>query len=197
MVYNESNFMVGTNNGRGNLILDYYLLPEGTQFDTAVTIVFRYNDSLLPPGLKDNDGKEIRKLGIYYKNSTTNKWEKITNDSDVDPNANTITAQVMHFSEDGVVSIYDEDSDFFDSLDAGGDDCNDTNPFINPNATEICDDLIDNDCDNLIDCADPDCINKIICGGTEEEGKIPEFTSQLLKDIWGLAKKILTFQKIE
>jgi hypothetical protein len=42
-------------------------------------------------------------------------------------------------------------------------DCNDSNPAINPNATEapagsgVCTDTLDNDCDGLIDGADPAC----------------------------------------
>jgi len=40
-------------------------------------------------------------------------------------------------------------------LEAFGDDCDDTNPDRNPGETEVCDG-IDNDCDNLIDDADPD-----------------------------------------
>jgi len=40
---------------------------------------------------------------------------------------------------------------------ANGDDCNDLIANINPGATEICDDGLDNDCDGKIDFADKGC----------------------------------------
>ncbi len=50
------------------------------------------------------------------------------------------------------------------SIDADGDsftsdvDCDDTDAAINPGAEEICDDLLDNDCDDLVDAEDTeDC----------------------------------------
>lgn len=38
-----------------------------------------------------------------------------------------------------------------------GDDCNDTNTSIHPNAIETCTDNVDNDCDGSVDCLDSDC----------------------------------------
>lgn len=44
-------------------------------------------------------------------------------------------------------------------------DCNDDDPDINPEATEICDDGIDNDCDGDIDGDDSDCVVPLLRGG--------------------------------
>ncbi|MCB9758571.1 MAG: putative metal-binding motif-containing protein [Alphaproteobacteria bacterium] len=55
--------------------------------------------------------------------------------------------------ETGVDSGVDADGDGFFLED----DCNDADATINPDATEVCDDAIDNDCDELVDGDDPDC----------------------------------------
>jgi hypothetical protein len=43
----------------------------------------------------------------------------------------------------------DADGDGHDSLDCGGDDCDDTNASINPEALEVCDGDVDNDCNGV------------------------------------------------
>lgn len=45
----------------------------------------------------------------------------------------------------------DADGDGYINEVFGGDDCNDSDPDVNPGAEEICDDLIDNDCDGEAD----------------------------------------------
>jgi hypothetical protein len=56
-------------------------------------------------------------------------------------------------SPDDTAAPVDADADGF----VAEDDCDDTDPAINPNATEVCDDQVDNDCDGDVDGADTDC----------------------------------------
>ncbi|MFH1431746.1 MAG: CARDB domain-containing protein, partial [archaeon] len=55
------------------------------------------------------------------------------------------------------ISYHVETDNDNDGYDGECNDCNDRNPTINPGATEICTDWIDNDCDDLVDGKDPDC----------------------------------------
>lgn len=48
-------------------------------------------------------------------------------------------------------------------------DCDDTDPDINPEATENCDDNVDNDCDGDKDCQDSDCDGDSVCIGVDPE----------------------------
>ena len=45
---------------------------------------------------------------------------------------------------------YDQDLDGAPDVSGGGTDCDDTNAAINPDASEVCDD-VDNDCNDLVD----------------------------------------------
>ena len=66
----------------------------------------------------------------------------------------------------------DDDGDGYTVCDG---DCDDTMPYgpaINPGMTEICDDNLDNNCNNLYDCEDPECTNDPTCNNG-----IPEFPS--------------------
>ncbi|MGA1394024.1 MAG: putative metal-binding motif-containing protein, partial [Phycisphaerales bacterium] len=59
----------------------------------------------------------------------------------------------------------DADGDGYPPIACGGGDCDDSNPDVNPGAKELCGDGIDNDCDGLVDCDDPDCAGDSGCGG--------------------------------
>ena len=68
----------------------------------------------------------------------------------------------------------DLDEDGYAAVWCGGNDCDDTNADVNPGADEsphgsaACNDGVDNDCDGLVDDADPDC--DIVCTDNDGDG---------------------------
>lgn len=63
----------------------------------------------------------------------------------------------------------DNDNDGFVSAQCGGNDCDDTDPAVNPSAKERCAGGADDNCDGLVDCADPTCKGQpgCVCGPVE------------------------------
>jgi len=84
-------------------------------------------------------------------------------------NVNDSCDSVANATVDGALAAYFSDiSQFLDPntscTDADNDgscvetgDCDDANPSVHPGAAELCDDGVDNDCNGLVDSADPAC----------------------------------------
>ncbi|MEL6544768.1 MAG: MopE-related protein, partial [Myxococcota bacterium] len=61
--------------------------------------------------------------------------------------------------QDSNLSFIDQDGDgVISCVEINGLDCDETNPLVNSNKPERCNDSIDNDCDGLVDFFDPDCV---------------------------------------
>ena len=61
----------------------------------------------------------------------------------------------------------DGDTDGFYDDACGGEDCDDADPAVNPDASEDCENGIDDDCDGLIDYDDEECT---LCTDEDEDG---------------------------
>ena len=90
---------------------------------------------------------------------------------------------------------WDGDSDGYDDEACGGTDCDDSNPAINPGASEDCYDLVDNDCDGLADGLDPECAcwdgdsdgyDDEACGGDDCDDADPEINPGATEDCYDL-----------
>ena len=76
-----------------------------------------------------------------------------------------VTAEGAKLVEVALVatSCWDDDGDGYEDETCGGDDCDDSDPDVNPGAIEgpawdpTCSDGIDNDCNGDLDAADPSC----------------------------------------
>ena len=66
----------------------------------------------------------------------------------------------------GDPDCWDADQDGYGAQSCGGDDCEDDSYDVHPNAFEICDDGLDNNCDGVVDALDPVCV-----GGEDEAGE--------------------------
>lgn len=61
---------------------------------------------------------------------------------------------------------FDEDDDGFTIC---NEDCDDFNSDINPDADEICDNQIDDNCDGIIDAEDSNCTTEVLCTDDDED----------------------------
>jgi len=80
--------------------LNYDLEPDGATFDPPIMVTFTYNPGWIPSGL----GPESLTLGYYDQD--TQQWVMLdAGDITIDPNTNTITASISHFTVFSVMAL--------------------------------------------------------------------------------------------
>lgn len=87
--------------------------------------------------------------------------EEICNDT-IDNNCNGF----VDLNDSDCYQCVDNDNDTYYNYSSTcqiGNDCNDSNPSINPSAVEICNDGVDNNCNDKIDCDDSACSGNQAC----------------------------------
>ena len=117
------------------------------------------DDPLCPAGCADLDGDGYRSAACGGSDCDDTRADvhpglaEICNDG-IDNNCN---GRIDGADPQCLAGCDDADGDGYESRSCGGTDCNDTNAAIHPGAGEVCGDGVDNNCNGLVDGADPLC----------------------------------------
>jgi len=143
---------INQGNGHPGLVGDVVLAVFDFNWNLLETEQVTSSHGAMTPGLARRDDQ----LVVVY-------------DYQVVPHVVEVTLDSAAFG--GLEESDDADGDGYDSISAGGDDCDDTDASINTGATETCDG-VDNNCDGQVDenCAtdaDGDGYDAVLYGGTD------------------------------
>ena len=100
----------------------------------------------------------------YGRCLTSESVDPIVINDYLDIGTNVVAVHVSDYLMDEYLSVEatfecpDLDGDGYADEACGGDDCDDSDAAVNPEAEEICDNTLDDDCDGLVDGDDPDCV---------------------------------------
>ena len=135
--------------------------------DNAVDCVTYYLDQDLDNYGLDSDNRCLCSPENQY--TTLQPGDCDDNDPNLNPAMPEICDDLIDNDCDDLIDendpdcCWDNDLDGFDDEICGGEDCDDSDPNVNPGVTEICDNGLDDDCDGDTDCEDSDCSGGDIC----------------------------------
>jgi len=143
------------------------ILSEEGQKESTVSLILSYANTTDLTFAGGEESKKFSATSTPYKFFIRNLGDVDTTDDNY-----LFVLDITEGSAGGVVSgdpgeCVDNDGDSYNATaDCGLMDCDDSNSEVNPEAEEVCGDGIDNDCDELPDCDDPDCDGNAACPGS-------------------------------
>lgn len=135
----------------GNVAVDYEYGTDVQLTNTEDAIILSVNESPLDRVAYDEtfplvEGKSMILNPDKYDNALNDMAENWCSSLSALPNGDFASPGKVN-DDCGLIEIVDVDSDGYEDINAGGDDCDDNDASINPGAADIADDGIDQNCD--------------------------------------------------
>jgi len=151
-----------------------YDIRTGAGYTGSIDVCLSYTDEFLPAGSLESRIEILHEEASGFADITASRDAGLNEVCGV---VDSLSDFILAYVPEG--TCMDSDSDGYglpgEAVCPAGaaEDCDDESPGVNPGAAEICNNLIDDDCDGDMDCNDSECVGNPACEPVHQASSIP------------------------
>jgi len=151
-----------------------YDIRTGAGYSGGIDVCLSYTEASLPAGALESRIEILHEEASGLADVTASRDAAL---NEVCGETESLSDFILAYVPEGV--CMDSDSDGYGlpgdaACPAGtGEDCDDGSAAVNPSAVEICNNLVDDDCDGDMDCSDSACVGDPACEPVHQASSMP------------------------